>query len=93
MNTEKLVTGTFATIFTVSMQLPQIYHSLKTKKTKDISMIYLFLCILNHIAWLVYAIFDNMNLPLLICDGVSICLTLFLICIKYYYDKQIVTVQ
>ena len=87
MNTEKLVTGTFATIFTVSMQLPQIYHSLKTKKTKDISMIYLFLCILNHIAWLVYAIFDNMNLPLIICDGVSICLTLFLISFKYYYDK------
>ena len=93
MNTEKLVTGTFATIFTVSMQLPQIYHSLKTKKTKDISMIYLFLCIMNHIAWLIYAIFDNMNLPLLICDGVSICLTLFLICIKYHYDKHTITAQ
>jgi len=88
MNTERLITGTFATVFTVSMQLPQIYHSLKTKKTKDISMIYLFLCIMNHIAWLIYAIFDNMNLPLLICDGVSICLTVFLICIKHYYDKQ-----
>ena len=89
----RLIAGTFATVFTVSMQLPQIYHSLKTKKTKDLSMLYLFLCIMNHIAWLIYAIFDNMNLPLLICDGVSICLTLFLISIKYYYDKQTVTAQ
>ena len=93
MNTEKLISGTVATIFTVSMELPQIYHSLKTKKTKDISMIYLFLCALNHVAWLIYAILDNMNLPLLICDSVSICLTFFLICIKYHYDKQQVITQ
>ena len=89
----RLIAGTFATVFTVSMQLPQIYHSLKTKKTKNLSMLYLFLCIMNHIAWLIYAIFDNMNLPLLICDGVSICLTLFLICIKYHYDKDTITAQ
>lgn len=88
MNIDRLIVGTFATVFTISMQLPQIYHSLNTKKTKDISMIYLFLCMMNHIAWLIYAIIDNMNLPLLICDGVSICLTLFLICIKHYYDKH-----
>ena len=84
---ERIVAGTVATIFTVTMKFPQIYHTIKTKRTKDISMLFLLIGVLNHITWVIYAVFDNVNLPLIICDGVSICLTLFLICIKYYYDK------
>ena len=42
MSTEKYVAGTIATVFTISMKIPQIYHTLKTKRTKDISMLFLF---------------------------------------------------
>ena len=43
MSIERTVAGTVATVFTISMKLPQIYHSLKTKRTKDISMLFLLL--------------------------------------------------
>jgi uncharacterized protein with PQ loop repeat len=85
---KRLVAGTFATVFTVSMQIPQIYHSIKTKRTKDISLLMLFLSILQHLAWIIYAYFDNINLPLIICDSICILLTIYLIALKYYYDND-----
>ena len=85
---KRLIAGTFATVFTVSMQIPQIYHSIKTKRTKDISLLFLFLSILQHLAWIIYAYFDNINLPLIICDSICVLLTLYLIALKYYYDKK-----
>lgn len=87
---ERVVAGIVATVFTVSMKLPQIYHSIKTKRTKDISIWFLLLDVLNHIAWLVYAVFDNMNIPLIICDSVSIMLSFVLLGFKYKYDHRIV---
>ena len=90
---KRLIAGTFATVFTVSMQIPQIYHSIKTKRTKDISLLMLFLSILQHLAWIIYAYFDNINLPLIICDSVCIILTLVMIFLKRYYDKHIFTAQ
>ena len=89
---ETMVAGTIATIFTISMQLPQIYHSINRRKTKDISMLHLVLCMLNHICWLIYAILDNINIPLIICDSVCIILTIVMVFLKRYYDKLIVTV-
>ena len=62
MNIQTLVAGAIATIFTVSMQLPQLYHTIKIKKTQVLSMMHLVLCMLNHISWLIYAIFDNIIL-------------------------------
>jgi uncharacterized protein with PQ loop repeat len=85
---KRLIAGTFATVFTVSMQIPQIYHSIKTKRTKDISLLFLFLSILQHLAWIIYAYFDNINLPLIICDSICILLTIYLIALKYYYDND-----
>ena len=85
---KRLIAGTFATVFTVSMQIPQIYHSIKTKRTKDISLGFLFLSILQHLAWIIYAYFDNINLPLIICDSICILLTIYLIALKYYYDND-----
>ena len=89
MSTEKYVAGTVATVFTISMKIPQIYHTLKTKRTKDISMIYLLIGVLNHITWVVYAYLDNVNLPLIICDGVCIFLSFVLLSLKLYYDNKI----
>jgi len=84
---ERIVAGTVATIFTITMKIPQIYHTIKTKRTKDISMIFLLMGVLNHITWVIYAIFDNVNLPLIICDAVCIFLSIVLICLKLHYDK------
>ena len=84
---ERIVAGTVATVFTITMKIPQIYHTVKTKRTKDISMLFLLMGVLNHITWVIYAVFDNVNLPLIICDAVCIFLSIVLICLKLHYDK------
>ena len=84
---ERIVAGTVATVFTITMKLPQIYHTIKTKRTKDISMLFLLIGVLNHITWVIYAVYDNVNLPLIICDAVCIFLSMVLLCLKIHYDK------
>ena len=39
-------------IITVSVKIPQIYHTCKTKKTDDLSMAFLLLTLLTHILWI-----------------------------------------
>ena len=93
MSIERTVAGTVATAFTISMKLPQIYHSVKTKRTKDISMLFLLLGVLNHITWVLYAIFDDVNVPLIVCDAVCIFLSLVLVGLKIRFDNEAVTIQ
>ena len=93
MSIERTVTGTVATVFTITMKLPQIYNSIKTKRTKDISMLFLLLGVLNHITWVLYAYFDDVNVPLIVCDAVCIFLSLILVCLKLKYDKENIVVQ
>ena len=88
MSIERTVAGTVATAFTISMKLPQSYHSIKTKRTKDISMIFLLLGVLNHITWVLYAYFDDVNVPLIVCDAVCIFLSLVLVILKMKYDNE-----
>ena len=88
MSIERTVAGIVATAFTISMKLPQIYHSIKTKRTKDISMLFLLLGVLNHITWVLYAYFDDVNVPLIVCDAVCIFLSLVLVTLKLKYDKH-----
>ena len=93
MSIERTVAGTVATAFTISMKLPQIYHSIKTKRTKDISMLFLLLGVLNHITWVLYAIFDDVNVPLIVCDAVCIFLSLVLVGLKIKFDNEVVNIQ
>lgn len=93
MSIERTVAGIVATVFTISMKIPQIYHSIKTKRTKDISMLFLLLGVLNHITWVMYAIFDNVNVPLIVCDAICIFLSLVLVGLKLKYDKETVVME
>lgn len=93
MSIERTVAGTVATAFTISMKLPQIYHSIKTKRTKDISMLFLLLGVLNHITWVLYAIFDDVNVPLIVCDAVCIFLSLVLVGLKIKFDNETLAIQ
>lgn len=93
MSIERTVTGIVATVFTIGMKIPQIYHSIKTKRTKDISMLFLLLGVLNHITWVMYAIFDNVNVPLIVCDAICISLSLVLVVLKIKYDKEIIVME
>ena len=56
-------------------------------------MLFLLLGVLNHITWVLYAIFDDVNVPLIVCDAVCIFLSLVLVILKLKYDKENVVVQ
>ena len=84
----KLIIGYFAGAITIAMQIPQLYHTIRTKKTKDISMWFLLLTLLNHIFWLTYAVLDN-SIPLMVTDTVGAILTAIIIGLKIYYDHFI----
>jgi uncharacterized protein with PQ loop repeat len=51
-------------------------------------MLFLLLGVLNHITWVLYAIFDNVNVPLIVCDAICIFLSLVLVGLKLKYDKE-----
>ena len=84
----KIISAYIAVIFTITMKLPQLYHTVKSKRTEDLSMMYLFLELLGHISWLTYGIFDDVNLPLVVTDSICMVLSLWLISLKIYYDKK-----
>jgi uncharacterized protein with PQ loop repeat len=71
-----------ATFFTISMKIPQVYHTIKSQSTKDLSMYFLLASIVGHISWIVYGVVDSYNIPIIITDSVCLFLTLLLIIAK-----------
>ena len=81
----KLISGYFATIFTITTKLPQIYHSIKTKKTNDISLASLIVNAATNIAWISYGIFDD-NYFIIITDTTCLLMVIFIMGLKYKFD-------
>jgi len=75
-------------IITVSVKIPQIYHTCKTKKTDDLSMAFLLLTLLTHILWITYGIVDDYDLTIIITDSCCLLFTIQLILMKLFYDKK-----
>ena len=81
----KIISGYFATIFTIITKIPQIYHSIKTKKTNDISLVSLIVSAATNVAWIFYAIFDD-NYFIIITDTSCLIMVIFLMGLKYKFD-------
>ena len=84
---EKLIVGYFASIMSVSGVMPQVYHTYKSKKTDDLSLFMTVLVMLQCFVWIAYAILDNYNMPLLVCDAIVFMQYFYLFMAKIYYDK------
>ena len=81
--------GTISTIFTVLQLIPQIHFTIKTKKTKDLSILYIFTRQITHISWITYGIIDNFNIYIIITDVSCLILTTLLLLLKIKYDNRI----
>jgi len=81
----KIITGYFATIFTIITKIPQIYHSIKTKKTNDISLASLIVNATTNISWVFYGIFDD-NYFIIITDTTCLIMVIFLMGLKHKFD-------
>jgi uncharacterized protein with PQ loop repeat len=82
----KTIFGILASIFSISTLTPQVIHTIKTKKTSDLSLYNLILGLLCIYFWLGYGILDE-SIPLIITEIILIPQETYLLCAKIYYDK------
>ena len=87
----KDISGYIGTGLTMITQMPQIYVAFKTKKTEDLSFLFLLLEWVSHVAWLSYAVFDDYNTTLILNSSICLLLTKILIYAKYKYSNNLLT--
>lgn len=81
------IIGWIATISTVIRLFPQLFLTLKTKKTNDLSLTFLLIAVFGNINWMIFGAFKN-NTQLLTNDSICMTLNSTLIILKLYYDKK-----
>ena len=81
--------GTTSTIFTVLQIIPQIHFTIKTKKTRDLSMLSIFTRLFTNLSWITYGIIDNFNIYIIITDTLCLILTIILLFLKIKYDTRV----
>ncbi len=86
MSYTKTIFGILASIFSITCLGPQVIHTIKTKKTSDLSLYNLIFGLLCMYCWLGYAIL-NESIPLMVTETISIPQQTYLLCAKIYYDK------
>lgn len=79
------LSGTVALITSLIGLLPQIYKSLKTKSTTDISMLMLINYVICSLAWIIYGGYTD-SMFVLISNVVGLLSSFILILVKHYYD-------
>ena len=78
--------GLIAAILSGFLYVPQVYHMISRKSTRDVSYIFLFISVVVSILWIIYAVYED-SVPLLLCDGIILILTLIMIGSKVYYEN------
>ena len=69
--------------------LPQIYKALKTKSTKDLSMIMLLNYLICSLAWVIYAM-ETAASVVLMSNILGFVISFVLVILKYHYDRKTV---
>ena len=81
------IIGYSAGLMTICVKIPQIFHTIKTKKTNDLSHHFLFIWLFTHISWVIYGTLKNSN-PVVISDTIGAIFTLSLIIMKIHFDHS-----
>ena len=79
------IIGYLATFFLVITLIPQIYHSIKTKKVDDISYIFITLQIITCILFLIYGIMIYKN-PLIVANSIVLFQVILFLGLKLKYS-------
>ena len=82
------VLGLVAGGLTTFAMLPQLIKILKTKSTKDISLLLFIMAFLGVTLWLVYGFLIN-DIPLMVGNGISLLLVGSVLILKLKYDGKI----
>ncbi len=76
--------GTFLTCVTL---VPQVIHTYKSKKVKDLNLIMLIIMNASTIFWFIYGVFIKSR-PVILANTIVFGLSLTLIILKIYYKKN-----
>ena len=79
-----LVIGLFAASLTTFAFLPQSIKALKTKHTKDLSLITIIMADTGVIAWLIYGLLKN-DIPIIAANSVSFLVMSLVLVLKLKY--------
>ena len=82
------IIGYTAAALTTVANLPQTYKIIKTRSTKDISIVTYFMLTLGCGLWVTYGILNN-DIPLIIANGISTTICLLILLIKLMSKKQL----
>ena len=80
------IIGYLASTCLIVTLLPQIYHTLKTKRVDDISYLFLMFQLLTCALFLSYGILINQN-PLIIANSLVGTQVIIMCCLKYSFSK------
>ena len=80
------IVGYLASIVGVSLMLPQVYKSWRTKDVEALSWGMLFLYSLNCFLWLIYGISLN-ALPVILTNAICLGISFLQIALKKHYTK------
>ena len=67
--------------------IPQVYRAWKTKSVDDLSLAMIFFIFFSTILWLIYG-FGRGALPVIICNGIILVLSIALIYFKFSFKKK-----
>jgi len=81
------IIGYIAAFFGTILMLPQAYKTYQTKHVKDISLVMLFIYIVNCILWGIYGAYLS-SVPMLLCNGIALVIGLLLITMKIAYSRD-----
>lgn len=90
MNAHDLITngvGYMAAAVGISLMLPQVIKSVKTRKVDDLSMAMVVLYVLNCLLWLIYGIL-LMAPPMILVNGVSLVIGIVQLVLKLRYGTN-----
>ena len=81
--------GFLAAILTTTAFLPQVFKTLKTKKTKDLSLIMYILLTVGTFLWGIYG-FLNHDIPLVLANVITFLSSLSILILKVKHDLPLI---
>jgi MtN3 and saliva related transmembrane protein len=79
------IVGLFAAACTTSAFLPQAVKTIRTKRTRDLSLRMYILQATGNISWLTYGLLSH-NIPIILADSVTSILVFTILTLKIKYD-------
>lgn len=81
------IIGFMATGFAVTSTVPQIRKALRTKKSDDLSILFIIVLIVGLSLWVIYGIGKN-DIVLIIGNSVAVALNTYMLFLKIKYSKN-----